>query len=66
MDDPIKKKTVPSPHGGGTVQSIIHEKRYLERVSTDLVCEDDPVDEVVLVADAFPAIWRIALSSGFS
>jgi len=26
MDDPIKKKTVPSPHGGGTVQSIIHEK----------------------------------------
>ena len=42
------------------------KKRYLERVSTDLVCEDDPVDEVVLVADAFPAIWRIALSSGFS
>ena len=42
------------------------KKRYLERVSTDLVCEDDPVGEVVLVVDAFPAIWRIALSSGFS
>ncbi|RHN10070.1 hypothetical protein DWZ32_02690 [Bacteroides intestinalis] len=24
--DSHKKKTVPSPHGGGTAQSIIHEK----------------------------------------
>ena len=42
------------------------KKRYLERVSTDLVCEDDPVDEVVLVAGTFPGSLHIVPPSGFS
>lgn len=31
------------------------KKRYLERVSTHLVFEDDPAVEAVLMAGAFPA-----------
>ena len=62
----LKRKPFPPLTGVERYSQYYMKKRYLERVSTDLVCEDDPVDEVVLVADAFPAIWRIALSSGFS